>query len=67
MPLRQAARIVDKLPPQGLEELGMFLEFLEYKYQDEPHTSAVALGGMWRELAFDVTDEDVRALRREIT
>ncbi|RLC59716.1 MAG: hypothetical protein DRI80_12150 [Chloroflexota bacterium] len=58
---------LDTLPPQGLKELSQFLDFLKYKYQAERRTNIVALGGIWQDIPFDVTDEEVRALRRRVT
>jgi hypothetical protein len=58
---------LDTLPPQGLKELDQFLDFLKYKYQIEHRANIIALGGMWQDLPFDVTDEEVRALRRRVT
>jgi hypothetical protein len=58
---------LDGLPPQGLEELSQFLDFLRYKYKTEQQTNIVALGGMWQDTVFDVTDEEIRALRRQVT
>jgi len=58
---------IEILPPQGLNELNQFLDYLKYKYRAERGTKIVALGGMWRNLPFDVTDEEVRTLRRRVT
>jgi hypothetical protein len=55
------------LPPQGLEELSQYLDFLEYKYRGDKNGPVVALGGRWRDLPFDVADADVRALRRQVS
>lgn len=58
---------IEKLPPEGLEELSRFLDFLKSKYQPERPRKVAALGGLWKDLDFDVTDADVRALRRQVT
>lgn len=58
---------VDRLPPEGLEELVHFLDFLKFKYQAQRPRKVVALGGLWKHLDFDVTDAEVRALRQQVT
>ena len=58
---------LDVLPPEGLTELSQFLDFLKYKYQTKQDTNTVALGGMWQDLPFDVTDKEIRALRHRVT
>lgn len=60
-------QMLDSLPHQGLKELGQFLDFLNYKYQAGKEANVVSLGGIWQEIAFDVSDEEVRALRRQVT
>lgn len=55
------------LPPQGLEELSGYLDFLAFKYHSARSDQVLALDGRWRDIAFDVDDEDVRALRRQVT
>jgi hypothetical protein len=55
------------LPPAAHMELLDFLDYLRYKYRlDESHPF-VRLGGLWSDIEFDVTDDDVRALRRRVT
>lgn len=57
---------LDELPPEGLEELARFLDFLRFKHGTNSHR-VVALGGLWRGLDLDVSDEDVRVLRQRVT
>ncbi len=55
------------LPPAAHKELLDFLGYLRYKYRlDEPR-SVVRLGGLWADIEFDVTDDDVRALRQRVS
>jgi hypothetical protein len=55
------------LPPAAHMELLGFLGYLRYKYRlDEPRP-VVRLGGLWSDIDFDVTDDDVRALRQRVT
>ncbi len=59
-------QVLDELPPEGLEEVVKFLEFLQFKYgAGKPRV--VALGGLWEGLDLDVGDEEVRALRQRVT
>jgi len=58
---------VEGLPPEGFEELIHFLDFLKFKYRVQQSGEVVALGGLWKDLDFDVTDAEVQALRRRAT
>ena len=58
---------LEGLPSESFEELAHFLEFLKFKYQVQQPRKAVALGGLWKHLDFDVTDAEVRALRQQVT
>jgi len=60
-------QMLDSLPHQGLKDLSQFLDFLEYKYQTGTEANVVSLGGIWQEIVFDVSDEQVRALRQQVT
>lgn len=63
---QQVYQAVEELPPESLEELAHFLDFLRFKYGTrEPRV--VALGGVWKGLNLDVRDEDIRALRKRVT
>ena len=59
-------QMLDSLPHQGLKDLSQFLDFLEYKYQAGTEANVVSLGGIWQGIAFDVSDEEVRALRQQV-
>lgn len=58
---------VAKLPDGSFEELASFLDFLAFKYQVADAKAIVALGGLWKDAPFDVTNEDVRILRQDVT
>ena len=60
-------QVLDGLPPESLEELSHFLDFLKFKYQVQQPRKVVALGGLWKDLDFDVTDVEVRALRQKVS
>lgn len=63
---QQVYQALDELPPEGLEELARFLDFLRFKHRvGKPRV--VALGGLWKGLDLDVSDEDIRALRQRVT
>ena len=58
---------LNQLPPEGLEELARYLDFLRSKYHVHEPLKVVALGGVWKDLGFDVTEEEVRTLRERVT
>jgi len=58
---------LEGLPSESFEELSRFLDFLKFKYRVQQPRKAVALGGLWKHLDFDVTDAEVRALRQRVT
>jgi len=60
-------QVIDGLPSESFEELSHFLDFLKFKYQVQQPRKVVALGGLWKNLDFDVTDAEVRALRQRVT
>lgn len=55
------------LPPAAHKELLDFLAYLRYKYRLDESRPVLRLGGLWSDIEFDVTDNDVRALRRRVT
>ena len=57
-------RAMEKLPAEGVEQ---FLDFLRFKYGVQKPRNVVALGGLRKELNLEVTDEDVRVLRQQVT
>jgi flavin-dependent dehydrogenase len=58
--------IVENLPPDGQEELSNFLDLLAEKYLKRER-KAVALGGIWARTPLDVSDNDIRELREEVS
>ncbi len=64
---QKAYQAIDGLPSESFEELTHFLDFLKFKYQVQQPRKVVALGGLWKHLDFDVTDAELRALRRRVT
>ncbi len=55
------------LPPIAQKELLDFVGYLRYKHQIGQSGQVIRLGGLWAGVDFDVTDEDVRALRQQVT
>ena len=55
------------LPPAAHRELLDFLGYLRYKYRLDEPLPVVRLGGLWANIEFDITDDDVRALRRQVS
>ncbi len=59
---------LEEFSPDQLEDLARFLDFLKYQQESQSEVGRViALGGMWSDIEFDVTDDDVRRLRQQIT
>ena len=59
--------ILETLPPSGQEELDQFLDFLVKKYQVEPKRNILVLSGFWKDTPLNVTDEEMRKLREEVS
>ncbi len=60
---------IDFLSPKALEDLKSFVNFLQFKEQPEYSETAgkiVKLEGLWKDLPFDINDEDIRQARREL-
>jgi hypothetical protein len=61
---------IDSLSPKALEELGVFIDFLRFKEQTkafETTRKIIKLEGLWKDLPFDINDEDIRQARHELT
>ena len=58
---------IEALPPPAKKELADFVGYLQYKHRLDPSGEVVKLGGLWADIDFDVTDEDVRALRQQVS
>jgi hypothetical protein len=66
---QQIHEAVETLPVESLSELVQFIDFLQFKTAHRaPETlEVVQLGGLWKDVPFDLTDEDIREVRREFT
>ena len=60
-------KTIEALPPPAQKELADFIGYLQYKHRLDPSGQVVKLGGLWPDIDFGVTDEDVRALRQQVT
>ena len=60
-------RAIDALPPTAQKELEEFIGYLQYKHRLGQSGQVVELGGLWADIDFDVTDEDIRTLRQRVT
>jgi hypothetical protein len=60
-------KTIDGLPPIARKELADFVDYLQYKHQLDQSGQSVKLSGMWADIEFDVSDEDIRSLRRQVT
>ncbi len=56
------------LPPEGLQEVLNFLEYMRFKFQNMSKTSTqykpIALGGLWKGETID--EKDIQEVRSEI-
>ena len=67
-PIRQQVyQTIEKLPARGLEDLVEFLDYLSFRYKVAGSESNVALGGLWKDIDFDVSDDEIKALRQQVT
>ena len=64
---KKAHEAIDTLPPESLEELSKFLEFLRFRQRTQEKPVNVQLAGLWQDEQFDVTDDDIRALRQQVS
>ena len=63
---RELGEVIRTLPPVGLREPANF-GYLQYTHRLELSGPVVKLGGLWADIDFDVTDEDVRNLRQHVS
>jgi hypothetical protein len=64
---RELDEVIRTLPPVAQRELADFVDYLQYKHRLEQSGPVVTLGGLWADIDFDVTDEDVRNLRQQVS
>ncbi len=64
---KKAHEAIDALPPESLEEPSRFLEFLRFRQRVPEKPVNVQLEGLWQDEQFDVTDDDIRALRQQVS
>jgi hypothetical protein len=59
---------LDKLPPEGLQEVVNFLEYMRFKFQNMSQTATpykpIALGGLWKGETID--EKDIQEVRKEM-
>ena len=60
-------KTIDALPPTAQKELVDFVGYLQYKHRLDQSGQVAKLAGLWADIDFDVTDEDIRALRQKVT
>ena len=63
----RVVREIEELPLEGLQAIARYVDDLKSKLQVEAPRQAVALGGLWKDLGFNVTGADVRSLRQQVT
>ncbi len=65
-PPEQIEQAIRALPPPAQIELAQFIDYLHFKYSNVEPT-VISLAGLWSDLDFDVTQDDVRQLREDIS
>jgi hypothetical protein len=60
----QVLEALDTLPEEALEEIAVFVDYLQYKLKHRTPYKPVALGGLWAGVT--ITEEDIAAVRREM-
>ncbi|MDW8148751.1 MAG: hypothetical protein RMJ48_20945 [Roseiflexaceae bacterium] len=60
---RRILHLLDILPPEQLEEVADFVEFIQSR-RKTPLYTPVALGGLWADVS--LTEEDIDEIRREM-
>jgi hypothetical protein len=63
----ELVNMVHSLPSEAQRELLDFAGYLKYKHQLKQSGPVVPLGGLWVDVDLDVSDEDVRGLREQVT
>ncbi|EDN68321.1 hypothetical protein BGP_1832 [Beggiatoa sp. PS] len=58
---------VNCLSSKNLAELLNFVSYLKYRDNLSSTKKPVILEGLWESIPFDVTDEEVRVLRQQLT
>lgn len=61
---RRILHLLDILPPEQLEEVADFVEFIQSR-RKTPLYAPVALGGLWKEVS-SLSEEDINGVRREM-
>jgi hypothetical protein len=66
---QQIYAAVETLPAERLSELVEYIDYLQFKtsHPAPEQLEVVQLGGLWEDIPFDLTDDDVRKARREFT
>jgi len=58
---------VKNLSSKNMAELLNFVSYIKYRDGLKSTNRPIILEGLWEAIPFDVTDEDVRALRQQLT
>jgi hypothetical protein len=52
--------VINTLPPDALDERSRFLDYLQYKYEQQTQNTNVAtLGGLWTDVDLDIDDAEI--------
>lgn len=70
-PKTRILEAINELSPEALKELQLSLDFLRFKEQpkafERSSRNIVKLEGLWKDVPFDITDDDIRQVRHEFT
>jgi hypothetical protein len=65
-PPEQIEQAIRALPPPAQIELAQFIDYLRFKYSS-PEPAVVALAGLWADVDFDISQDDIRRLRENVS
>jgi predicted Zn-dependent protease with MMP-like domain len=60
----QVLEALDTLPEEALEEVAVFVDYLQYKLKHRTLYKPIALGGLWAGVT--IAEEDIAAVRQEM-
>jgi len=59
---------LDGIPPEGLEEVKTFIDFMRFKFKKKPGKSTpyipIPLGGRWKK--YTISEQDIEDIRKEM-
>jgi hypothetical protein len=65
-PPEQIEQAIRALPPSAQVELAQFIDYLRFKYGN-PEPTVVTLAGLWADVELNISQDDVRQLREDLS